>query len=178
VTQFHQDLVKIGVDKGLLALVAVIFGYFLSRGLEKYKARNIYFQNVAERKLDGLEKLALMLQKHVFRILYLVTLLEHGPDNDRLIWLKKMKDTYAKLAAMLDEDTPELRQCVTMYADPAFEFFAKHQDLINEFGRAIQDAEEPLESSAPRIRDVANRILRNFTEIQFALREEMTKPPF
>lgn len=52
-TPFQQDITKIILDKGLLAIVVAIAGFYLNRVLERFRARYAYAQTLSEAKLHA-----------------------------------------------------------------------------------------------------------------------------
>ena len=53
-TPFESDLLKILIDKGLLAGILLIAGFWLNRALERFRARHTYMQKVADARLQAL----------------------------------------------------------------------------------------------------------------------------
>lgn len=52
-SELQNDLLKIVIDKALLALIAMTFGYYLSRLLERYRARKSYELFVWQQRVDA-----------------------------------------------------------------------------------------------------------------------------
>jgi hypothetical protein len=50
-----REIIKIAVDKGLLGGVAALLAYYGSRLLERYKAQNLYQQQLSARRLQAYE---------------------------------------------------------------------------------------------------------------------------
>jgi len=63
-TDFQQDIVKILLDKGLLGLIAIAFGYYLSRLLEHYRARKSYELFVWQQRVDGIRRMMELVTSH------------------------------------------------------------------------------------------------------------------
>jgi len=63
-TEFQQDLFMIILDKVLIGLIAVAFGYYLSRLLERYRTRKSYELFVWQQRVDACQKAAKLITEH------------------------------------------------------------------------------------------------------------------
>jgi hypothetical protein len=53
-----EELIKTAFDKGLIAILILLSGFVLSKALEKFKARNIYYQRVSEARILAYQQVA------------------------------------------------------------------------------------------------------------------------
>lgn len=73
--QFWKDIIKIVLDKGLLALILLIFSFFISRSLEKFKSKLAHRQVISGHRLKAYnELLEALLNHNVARQKFLRTL--------------------------------------------------------------------------------------------------------
>lgn len=56
-SEFQQEIVKILLDKGILGLIVGFGAYFLNKSIEKYKAKNTYYQKLSEAKIQAYKEL-------------------------------------------------------------------------------------------------------------------------
>lgn len=177
-TQFQQDVWKILLDKLALVIVAGVLGLYFNKLLEKHKARIGFDQKLTDRKLDALERLGLILQKQLFKIQYLVILLEHGPGPDPQKSEKSFNRAYNKFAVEFHERMPRALQIVALYFPaPMGDMFQAHQETVRQFNILLTGT-VPVTSAIPELRQLANKMFRSTADLQIAVREEMKKPPF
>lgn len=169
-TQFQQDLWKIVVDKGLLGAIAVLFGYILSRGLERYKARTIYLQKLAERRLDACERLTMIIQDQCIKVGDVAQQLERGQSAKLIQVLETARQA-------LDRDISEAMKIIGLYLPNYGERCAQPQILIGKFYELFERRAE-VDDAIPTLRKMANEIMASLTELHSSLRAELNKPPF
>jgi len=75
-TEFQKDLAKILLDKGLLGLIAMAFGFYLSRLLEGYRAKRSYDLHVLQQRVDACRKAAAIIAKHFRHLMGVYDMLE------------------------------------------------------------------------------------------------------
>jgi len=63
-TEFGKDIIKIILDKGLLGLIGLILGYYISRLLERYRANKSYELFVWQQKVDACQRVAKIMTEH------------------------------------------------------------------------------------------------------------------
>lgn len=180
-TQFQQDLIKIGVDKGLLALVAVIFGYILSRGLERYKARTIYLHTLAERKLEAFASVGIILEELLMKIHAIMLDVGKWPGStpeqgERLV--ESLIERYGIFWNAFYDNIPKVMHVATTYMPSNVSpLFNRHQKLLDEFNHLIKHFQE-LPDGIAQMKDITDKLEAAVRELQFGLRQEMAKPPF
>lgn len=75
-SDFAKDLVKILLDKVLLGLIAMAFGFYLSRLLEDYRAKRSYDLLVLQERVYAISKAAAIIAKHFRHLMNLYDMLE------------------------------------------------------------------------------------------------------
>lgn len=90
ITPLQTDLLKIAADKGLLALIAVIAGFWLNRILERFRAKNTYVQKLMDAKLKAYGEVSGAILAHSTQVMKLRGYIV----NDSPVKLKEeMRDT-------------------------------------------------------------------------------------
>lgn len=77
------DLLKIIVDKLLLGLIAVGFGYYLSRLLEDYRTRNTYRLSLLSQRNEACKSVVSIITIHHERVIELRRVLKRVIDSAR-----------------------------------------------------------------------------------------------
>src|SRR5215210_2334719 len=57
-SDLKAELIKIVIDKGLIGLLILLLGFVLSKAIERYKAKNIYYQKISEAKILAYQTVA------------------------------------------------------------------------------------------------------------------------
>jgi|GEM_PF-5981861 len=65
---FQRDILKIVVDKALLAVIAMLFGFYLSRLLENYRSKKSYDLFVWQQRIDAYRKAAALAHEYSTRL--------------------------------------------------------------------------------------------------------------
>ena len=56
-TDAQFELIKVVLDKGMLAIVLVLLGFLFAQRLEKIRAKSAYYNKLAERRIDAYDKI-------------------------------------------------------------------------------------------------------------------------
>ena len=80
-TTFQQDLIKVALDKLLLGVIAAIFGFFLSRLLEDYRAKNSYTLALLQQRNTACRELMPLVVAHHTQVLAVWAMLQTMCDK-------------------------------------------------------------------------------------------------
>lgn len=75
-TDYQQEILKIVLDKALLGLIAMGFGFYLSRLLEKFRAKKSYELFVWQQRIDACRQASKILTDHYYDLIALYDLIE------------------------------------------------------------------------------------------------------
>jgi len=107
-SDFQRDLIKIVLDKALLGLIAMAFGFYLSRLLEDYRSRCSYETFVFQQRVEACRKAAQAVAKHFSHLMGFYNVLE-------------------KIAATHPEKVSDEE------AKPAYEYIRYYDEMKREF---------------------------------------------
>lgn len=105
-SDFQRDLIKIVLDKALLGLIAMAFGFYLSRLLEDYRSRRSYEVFVFQQRVDACRKAAQAAAKHFNHLMGFYEVLENLASK----FPEKLSDEEAKPAYDYIRNYEEMKQ--------------------------------------------------------------------
>ncbi len=94
-TSIKIEILKILLDKGLLALILLVAGFYLNKIMERYRSQNTFSQKLAEAKIQAYLEVSKSLSELFFQIKSLADILE-------TVHLSLVQNT-ANLDASLDD---------------------------------------------------------------------------
>ena len=80
-TTFEQDLIKILLDKLLLAVIAALFGFYLARLLEDYRLKSAYTLALLQQRLTVCRELMALVVAHHTQVLGVWDMLQKLSDK-------------------------------------------------------------------------------------------------
>src|SRR5215212_3952386 len=90
------EIIKLLIDKGLLAITAILVGYLFSKWLERYKAHNIYFQRLSETRIQAYQEVSKIIGTQLIHVFTLIEIASPGAqfqgDNFKTSYLKAFED--------------------------------------------------------------------------------------
>ena len=75
-SDFKKDLIKILLDKALLGVIAMAFGFYLSRLLEDYRAKRNYETFVSQQKVNACREAVGLIAQHYRNLLGLYDVID------------------------------------------------------------------------------------------------------
>lgn len=151
-SDFQQDVIKIVLDKALLGLIAMAFGYYLSRLLERYRARKSYELFIWQQRVDACIRTAKLITEHHDSLMGLYETLhrladkhpepltdeEAKPGYD---YVESYKEFQRKLTSLSPLFPVELASVVIAYLDET----SRVTDIVKgKFERGMPSEEELL----------------------------------
>lgn len=194
-SQVQLELLKILLDKGLLAIILVCVGYYLNRAIEKYKAKNIYFQNVSQARIQAYRDVSKVLSKEFFQlqkvkhqILSYHKAIEKYPErkekeenqNSILLEMKsdllKMKDENQENIIILSMNSiffsPEVRKAIT-------ECFSRFSDVLDlETNLFSNEDSQKNELLFTKIENGHENLMESFSALYMKLQDDIRISPF
>lgn len=142
-TSFQQDLLKIALDRGFLALIAVLFGWYLSRLADRYRAGHAYFGVLAQKRIEAYQTLAELLGVQVAAVSGLLFVLQEerrSPSSSAEDSGEKLEAAYRDFVASHERTkAPLIRNSILLtkeVADALNTCQTKIEELINTFYEA------------------------------------------
>ena len=108
-TPLQSELLKIVVDKGLLAGIFVVVGFWFNRVLEKFRAKNTYLQKLAEARIGALADLHRAVLVHMVHVQKFQGFVARDP---RTIEPKLLTDLVAKTYSEMVRTANEMQSSV------------------------------------------------------------------
>ena len=145
---FTTDLIKIVLDRGLLGGVATLLAYYGSRLLERYKAHNIYQQQLSARRLQAYEDLGEYIYggfKHLKMMFHTIRDARTGEKAANQETVKAVNESWAELMKSMEASESRFARNL-MFVSPQsgamlMEFFAGMSRFLDTLLRPAQHQE-------------------------------------
>ena len=172
----REDIAKILLDKGLLALVVAIAGWFLNRALEKFKAQYAYAHMLSEAKLRAYRELGDALFQFRVHTMSLARMVQpglwptqgtNGFEEELDLQTKTVKENREIIFRVISGNILFLRQDLEIAVNAYLETAGK---LLKSIPRAAHQLAEFQQSVAA--------FDSSATELQKILADELHRNPF
>jgi hypothetical protein len=184
-SELQKELIKILVDKGLLALIALGVAYYLNRAIERYKASNVYFQKVSEARIQAYQEISKTLSSDYFLLQdYLRSFMNYHEDHtsksdekiDKLLSIleniRKSFLGHRVLLATLDiYFSVEIRGAITKYMKNTNDFFAV-------LDARLKDDQQQRKEHMEQIKKADDGVGQSYDHLRHMLGKEINANPF
>lgn len=176
-SEFEKDLIKILVDKGLLGILILLLGFVLNRAIERYKARNVYYQKLSEATIQAYQEVAralaaeLMLLKRA-RIDLLEKCKTMPPQEAKEIIRTYYKDFFVAYR----EREPDLAKHSIFFSRELGKAINEHRIKVQDYWKAIWPKKEDTSLTLKQSEDMVDELSSNLTSIIKMLQEEIKLP--
>ncbi len=177
-SEFQRDLIKILLDKGLLALLILLFGFILNRAVERYKARSAYYQKLSEARILAYQEVVRILAAELMLLedlrQNLIESYKTSPHQEALEFARKC---YKDFFVSYRETSPNMAKHSIFFSRSLSKALNQHYDKVQEFWRVSWPTKEGTLLAAKRSEDMACDLSKGYTEIIRMLQEEVKTAP-
>ena len=175
-----NDILKIFLDKGLLALTLAAAGYYINRSLERYRAANAYNQKLAEARIDAYRTIGRVLAEQALHVQHIVSILTHEnevPPRTDEQRITELITAYNELAASYTQESAALASNLVFCSLDTADLLANFQGALSQFRGAFQrgpDDPHAIQLLAEAVCDLQKQLPR----LQTAIATELYEKPF
>jgi hypothetical protein len=109
-SDFKKDLIKILLDKALLGMIAMAFGFYLSRLLEDYRAKRNYQTFVSQQKLDACRQAITLIANHYRTLMGLYDVVDKVAASSGPISEADAEPGYTYMREYKEMESPTVRK--------------------------------------------------------------------
>jgi hypothetical protein len=139
----HLELLKVVLDKGLLAVVLLVLGFVAAKKLERFRSESAYFNKLAERRIQAYDSVLRGLGDSMASLKTILMVAEHGRERAEKGQPYDL-DFYAKEVHQQFELLNQ--QVQKQIANLAFESTYLSEDLVEKVGDLLEGFIEFLNS--------------------------------
>ena len=134
-TDAHLDLLKVILDKGLLAIILLALGFLFSRKLEHYRATSAYFNKLAERRIEAYDRILRGLGEARLALQTIMFIAEHGRTK---LQQSGSYDLEA-LAKEVHQQFEKMQDQITKQHDWSVDLIYVSEDLTQKINALLED---------------------------------------
>ncbi|MDQ3816360.1 MAG: hypothetical protein M3362_01560 [Acidobacteriota bacterium] len=178
-SELTKELIKIVADKGLLALIVLGVAFYLNRAIERYKAKNVYYQKLSDTRLEvyrELSKLVTAQTENLMAIIRFSTDAEKLKTKEHAELVDEVMQLHEKLR--LSHDATRLASLEnSVFLSPSLmDALQNSLDLTHGLNRLLLNPEQI--GNPENLKDVGEISKDCWANVQKTLRKEINKSPF
>lgn len=189
-SQLQAELLKILIDKGLLAIALMCVGFYLSKAIEKYKANNTYFQKVSEARIQAYRDISRELSSGYFQIQDInhllasyVNSIDSSQDRKKVLTklqsaILKQRDSLAESRVVLSANqlfyTPELLAAVTNYLNMS----SSASEVLLKLPLPLLSDSSEIDGYFKLMAESEKKLSSAFADLHLKLQDEIKTSPF
>jgi len=131
-TDREFEILKVILDKGLLGAIALVFGYFLSRAIERYKGSQVYEQKFAEKRIEACQEIGRILTEDGIQVKSLTVLGISSMNGNAGAW-QELANLKEKRNTSFEANESLLMKHVMLFPDEARRGLGKRQEESLKF---------------------------------------------
>jgi hypothetical protein len=171
---FKHDILLMVLDKGLLGVILALLAFFLSRLLERFKAKQVYYQEVSKRKIDAYERInkALSRQTEFLSLIGAnIRAARERTDCDAQKLAKQLVENYEQWKKTFCQTIPDIQDSFLYVSDDLAKLLSGHLNqflcfLDSLYGISLLEAES-------KVREIE----KEHVDIQMAIIKEIWSGP-
>jgi hypothetical protein len=174
------ELVKLFIDKGLLALLLLMAGFLINKAIERHRAKHVYYQKLSETKMEAYREVSLALSQELLEVKKIIGMIEEylkpTPDSKEDIWneVLKLSLRYFELS---DDHLVSITKNTYFFSPALTNLLTNNSKVLSEFAGLIRATKEG-GSTWTRLKELGDSLLDNVSRIQYTMAEELWKDPF
>jgi len=181
VSELQADLLKIIVEKGLLGLLLGGLAFYVQRTLDTHRARNVYYQKLAEEKLSALKEVSLIYSQQLVLLGNFLRVLERAnadTPEKRDDSARQLMSAYNAFAQHYRDQAPVLLRNTIFASRDLGDRMIAHQKRLGQLVEVVEafatrkSAEPPHDLPEP-----PQSLVETLAELQHAIASEIRIPP-
>jgi hypothetical protein len=175
-TNFQAEVVKIVLDKGLLAAIIAGVVYVFSRMLESQRAGNAYYQYLAQERINAFKTIAHLIAEDLVDLAYVVDAIEKRRENrseNVSVSAQRLMDRYNRFSQGYAEKAATLQSQAPFISKGLAALLTQRQKAVAQF---ILLVHKPT-ASTEALHEAMQALMDETAELQSHLATEMKSPP-